>query len=360
MTTPLKGRFVLFSQDLLICYFRLGDCPTGLGILPRRDRAPSPAGVKNSGKATYTNYSSTPINLKKGAGQGISLTATYSFYTYDEFVKIWIDYNQNGVYEEPFELAFSGRITAPALGSNVSKNVTGLINIPSTAALGITSMRVSMKRGSYPAPCETVPFGEVEDYAVNIQPAAIILPSQSGASTDDFVLYFSAQENFGTVALDWLAQAEVQSIDILRSQDGLVFETIAQLKKNAERVESMQFVDENPYQGLNFYQIRAKNKVDTEFLTDLRKVKIQGEKPTALLYPNPTRISTRLHLDKTMDKSAQVQIYTFLGKLVKTVDVAPNNQTIDLNTSGFPVGLYTVQITVQGERPILLKLIIQE
>ena len=34
-------------------------------------------------------------------------------------------------------------------------------------------MRVSMKRGAFAAACETLPFGEVEDYAVNIEPTFI-------------------------------------------------------------------------------------------------------------------------------------------------------------------------------------------
>lgn len=38
-------------------------------------------------------------------------------------------------------------------------------------------MRVSMKRGSFPSPCETLPFGEVQDYSVNFSMSnAAVLP----------------------------------------------------------------------------------------------------------------------------------------------------------------------------------------
>ena len=39
VATPLQGRFRIFTV-VLICYFRLGDCPAGLGSWPRRFRAP--------------------------------------------------------------------------------------------------------------------------------------------------------------------------------------------------------------------------------------------------------------------------------------------------------------------------------
>ena len=40
VTTPLKGRFVVFSKQLLIGYFRLGDCPAVLGNWPCSVTAP--------------------------------------------------------------------------------------------------------------------------------------------------------------------------------------------------------------------------------------------------------------------------------------------------------------------------------
>ena len=58
VATPRKGRYVVFLKWLLISYFRLGDCPTGLGYWPRRVRAP--AGARNMRKATV-NYDETPL-----------------------------------------------------------------------------------------------------------------------------------------------------------------------------------------------------------------------------------------------------------------------------------------------------------
>ena len=49
MATPLKGRFVVFSQKLLISYFRLGY--VRLGDYPQ-GKAIGPAGSRNRRKVT--------------------------------------------------------------------------------------------------------------------------------------------------------------------------------------------------------------------------------------------------------------------------------------------------------------------
>ena len=45
---------------------------------------------------------------------------------------------------------------------------TGSFTIPSTAILGTTRMRVSMKYNAIPTSCEAFTYGQVEDYTVNI------------------------------------------------------------------------------------------------------------------------------------------------------------------------------------------------
>ena len=40
--------------------------------------------------------------------------------------------------------------------------------VPTTISLGYTVMRVSMKYGSYPTPCEIFAYGEVEDYPIEL------------------------------------------------------------------------------------------------------------------------------------------------------------------------------------------------
>lgn len=121
----------------------------------------------SSGKALYTYYSNVSTDLNTGTSYSITLENSYSWQTYDEYWKVWIDYNRNGTFEEPAEIAYSGITAAPPVGTPTASK-TGTVVVPSTADLGITRMRVSLKRGAYATPCETIPAGEVEDYVINL------------------------------------------------------------------------------------------------------------------------------------------------------------------------------------------------
>lgn len=120
-----------------------------------------------SGKSQYSDFTTASTQLNLGANYSITLENGFSWQTYDEYFKVWIDFDRNGVFEEPGEVAFSGILAAPPLGTP-GGITTGTLSVPSTAGEGITRMRVAIKRGAYAQPCETIPFGEVEDYTINL------------------------------------------------------------------------------------------------------------------------------------------------------------------------------------------------
>lgn len=118
----------------------------------------------------YGDYTSIVTDLERGNLYNISLTPDFSNQQYDEWFRIWIDYNQDGDFEDADELAYDSGAASP-------NTVTGAINIPATALLGSTGMRVSMKWNNNPQapePCETFQYGEVEDYTVNIVESGVL------------------------------------------------------------------------------------------------------------------------------------------------------------------------------------------
>ncbi|MPN46146.1 hypothetical protein SDC9_193729 [bioreactor metagenome] len=71
---------------------------------------------------------------------------------------MWIDYNQNGVFEDNEKTTLSATATA-----------TGNVVIPEDAVLGNTRMRVKTVYGTTNlTPCGTFTYGQVEDYTVKI------------------------------------------------------------------------------------------------------------------------------------------------------------------------------------------------
>lgn len=123
-------------------------------------------GIANTSGANagYGNFTALTGNVPYGSNT-ILFSAGFSGSAYTEYWKIWIDYNKNGVFETS-EQVVSG-------SSSSSTNLTSTFTVPTSALSGLTRMRVSMKYNAAQTACETFPYGEVEDYTVNIGAPAI-------------------------------------------------------------------------------------------------------------------------------------------------------------------------------------------
>jgi hypothetical protein len=142
------------------------------GIFPWHDwiAGVSVANLANgSGKSPYSDFSDLSASLTPNSSAPVALTSGFSWTAYDEYWKIWIDYNHNGVFEESGEVAFQYYQAKPVDGTPTA-TIYGNIAVPASALPGMTRMRVAMKRGTSPGsgPCESFAFGEVEDYSVQI------------------------------------------------------------------------------------------------------------------------------------------------------------------------------------------------
>ena len=107
----------------------------------------------------YADYTNQVASLPYGSNT-INISAGFSGASYNEYWKIWIDYNKNGTFESS-ELVVSG-------SSSSSATLSGTFTVPTSALAGTTRMRVSMKYNAAQTACESFSYGEVEDYTVNI------------------------------------------------------------------------------------------------------------------------------------------------------------------------------------------------
>lgn len=115
--------------------------------------------TNSSGAAGYTDFTNQTITLAAGGSYNISLTPGFGSSTYNEYWKIWIDYNGDLDFNDAGELVFDA-------GSMSKTTVTGTINIDA-GATGQTVMRITMKYNGEPTACESFSYGEVEDYTVS-------------------------------------------------------------------------------------------------------------------------------------------------------------------------------------------------
>jgi hypothetical protein len=145
--------------------------------------------ITNSGYTDYTNLSTLTLNAQ--GTYSISLTPGFAGTSYYEYFKVWIDFNGNGNFDEPEELAYN-----QGTGSNTT--TSGTITIPSNIATGSVKMRVGMSyvglfnTGAQPTACGTYDYGEVEDYCVTLDPTVGISDLNSHES---FIFYPNPAEN---------------------------------------------------------------------------------------------------------------------------------------------------------------------
>ncbi|MCW5899916.1 MAG: T9SS type A sorting domain-containing protein [Flavobacteriales bacterium] len=123
------------------------------------------ANINNSSTSTagYEDFTSITANVTQGATNSITVTIAGAFP--EDQVLVWIDLNQNQIFEAN-ELMYSSPM---GVGPH-----SGPITIPMSATLGNTRMRVRLHDatlGPNATPCGTSTYGQVEDYTVNIQEA---------------------------------------------------------------------------------------------------------------------------------------------------------------------------------------------
>lgn len=101
--------------------------------------------------------------LTPGMSYIISFIPGYSGSNYTERYAVWIDMDQNGVFDPSDEISSSIFAVGP---------VSGMITIPNTTISGITKMRIAMRGGAgFPSVCANEGgniYGEYEDYCIQI------------------------------------------------------------------------------------------------------------------------------------------------------------------------------------------------
>ncbi len=127
----------------------------------------------------YDNRSAFPaVTLTRGVTYSGTMSSTYGS---TESAKIWIDFNDNGVFESADSVGIMANVPSTATGFTIT--------IPSTtyAAVGKHRMRVRLVYNATVGtidPCSLYTYGETHDYSVNIVCPAASNPTASlGADT---------------------------------------------------------------------------------------------------------------------------------------------------------------------------------
>ena len=115
----------------------------------------------STGTAGYENFTNLSTSVARGSSNKITITPSWTSTKYKEGYAVFIDYNQDGDFNDTGEKVWTK-------AASTTSPVSGTIKIPTTALLGSTRMRVSMKYNAIPTACESFSYGQVEDYTITI------------------------------------------------------------------------------------------------------------------------------------------------------------------------------------------------
>ena len=258
---------------------------------------------------------------------------------------------QNGysgwVLEDAGEMIISRQVTIFA-GVFLDNETT--FTIPTTASLGKTRMRIVLKVGAYPTPCETFERGEVEDYSVNIvNPPTTIQPLIAFGN-------LKAQLVEATVRLDWIKYSDkITGFTIEKSLDG---QTFSFMKKVVVTPFDTYYYgyDTQPTEGGNFYRLKMTLNTGEVAYSNIQNVLYQ-KLPDFTIFPNPTSEEVFVDLKAFENKTVHLSIANVVG-------IAVFNQTIEsanraphrLNISTLESGVYFIRVETKGKRAVVRKL----
>ncbi|MEM9983587.1 MAG: GEVED domain-containing protein [Bacteroidota bacterium] len=140
----------------------------------------------------YAAFTSPDYFLPTNQAISVTLTPGYSAGAFEEAWRIWVDLNQDGVFDDQSELSLDS--------GPVSEAYQGVLTLPDSMASGNTRMRVSMRFAGFtgndrPESCQIFVEGEVEDYCV------VILPDSLNPCPPPSTLEVTQREN--SFRLDW-------------------------------------------------------------------------------------------------------------------------------------------------------------
>jgi hypothetical protein len=210
----------------------------------------------------------------------------------------------------------------------------------------------------------TVPFTVSSDPATSSKDRFKVIFITSSALPFT-VTKITAKKKNETVQLDWEVKTdeELKSFEVERSADGRTFVNIATVASLGKGITQANYswVDNNPLMGVNYYRIKVIPLVGKEKVSPIANITMDKNKPSMVVYPNPTVGNDfSVKLSNVTKGIYQIIVTNASGQpvMVKTIDHSggTNVQRMVFDND-ISKGVYRVQ--VKGEGLSLLNSIIK-
>jgi subtilisin-like proprotein convertase family protein len=188
----------------------------------------------------YENFRAIVGNVYQAATHTITLKGNTSG-PYTNYYKVYFDWNQDGDFLDANEEYAIGSISS-STGLDATQ-LTGNINVPATALVGSTGMRVVKVYGTEMPAANiscivggTADFGQIEDYTVNVGAPLCPLPASLTAATvipGVATVSWTATTPIPTVGYQWVLTSTNASATANIVQQGNTANTVTSVNVNS-------------------------------------------------------------------------------------------------------------------------------
>jgi hypothetical protein len=308
---------------------------------------------KNLGSSTaqndngYLNGTNNCLNLVQ-----LSAGATYTFATTvlganDEQLRAWIDYNNDGTFDNTTEQIHFTSFIAEGSGST-SVNFTVPANATTNTMLRmrvIDDVTTAYGVPSILNACHNSTYGQAEDYPVYIVSSTLPVT----------LLRFNGELKSRTVQLSWetVSAEGMRDFVIEKSTDGIRFTGIGTVAAtNQVALKKYQFTDGQPAEN-NYYRLRMNDLDGSSQWSQVVVIRNAGFQQRISVVNNP--FGNQLELDfKKPVSNLRLQLINTTGARVadKTVAAAQGLYRWDL-PANLGRGTYILKAWVDGEMVVL-------
>jgi hypothetical protein len=289
------------------------------------------------------------ISLAKGSTNTFSITVLGQD---QEQIRAWIDFNNDGIFDNATEqICIDTRIDiAP------NSSVSGTFTVPQQAMDNVVvRMRVMDDLSSYSgfpvqdinSACNDPMYGQAEDYPVMI---SSVLPVT--------LLSFTAKENDNDVVVNWTTTKEINNngFEIERSFDGTNFTAIGFVNASQQNVEQHRysFTDFNIAQPNLYYRLKQID-IDGQFtlsnVVALKRNDVNVENGFALL-KNPVVDNVSFAVKSRAQNAMTATLIDISGRQVAQwkMDRPASSYQLDIRDKNLQSGMYILIVNTKDQQ----------
>jgi len=296
---------------------------------------------KSGDDVGYGDYTEMNTVLVANSIYKIHLKPGFSGWKYWEFFRVWVDWNQDGDFDDEGEMEVQ---------TVTYRQTKRYFRVPVDALPGQTRMRVSMKYGWFAESDEIFDEGEVEDYTIEV------LPPTQGMMTNDDAFELEVDQGAMVTDINWYTEEDrdIEYYEIETSVDGINFEVIETVESlQSEAARTYEGKHNDPKIGKNYYRVTMVDNLGEEYRSEIKKVNFDVDIDEVIVYPNPTDGILHLSMKDFTGKQATIRIYDHNGKTLKMREQDSVSDTyISFDVTTFDSGTYYMSIKIEDYKLI--------